>query len=154
MFWAIYHVLTLLGYWATIWTWKKWYFEYTVGGGSPPSDAQIRAKTKLSVFDDGQFSGHLLFKKKNFHFFWTIFFFEKNVFQKKIFWERKNFPKKMKLFFPKKTIWEAKNLFFKKFVFRKKKLSKKNEKNFFQKIINFPFRCRKKFLFSWKVSVR
>ena len=55
-------------------------------------------------------------------------------------------------FFEKKKFFAPKKFFFeKKVFFAKKQLSKKNE-NFFSKKINFPFRCRKKNFFSWKVS--
>ena len=43
------------------------------GGESPDTNAYLRAKLKVSVFENGQFSGHLIFDKKNF-------FSEKKIF--------------------------------------------------------------------------
>ena len=43
------------------------------GGGSPDTNAYLRAKLKVSVFENGQFSGHLIFDKKTF-------FSEKKIF--------------------------------------------------------------------------
>ena len=39
-------------------------FQFTVGGGSPLSNPYFRAKPKLSVFENGQFSGHFFFHQK------------------------------------------------------------------------------------------
>jgi hypothetical protein len=35
-----------------------------VGGGGSATNAYFRAKLKVSVFENGQFSGHLIFYKK------------------------------------------------------------------------------------------
>ena len=67
------------------------------GGGSPDTNAYLRAKLKLSVFENGQFRGHLIFDKKTFFSEKKIFFtpINKNfVFLKKNnvhFFEKKSF---------------------------------------------------------------
>ena len=90
-----------------------------MGGKSPDTNAYLKAKLKVSVFENGQFSGHLIFAKKTFFSEKKIFypdkqelcFFEKNnvhFFEKKsFFWKclcekiEKTFPKKR---FKKKKI--------------------------------------------------
>ena len=98
--------------------------EYRTGGGeSPDINAYLRAKVKVSVFENEQFSGHLIFDKKTFFsekkcFFPPInknfvFLKKKHVpfFEKKCFFlemfVRKCFFKISKTFLPKnkKTIF-------------------------------------------------
>ena len=61
----------------------------------PGSNAHPREKLKVSVFWNGQFSGHLIFDKKFFvslpQLTRTLFFLKKNVFFCKLFFEKKNF---------------------------------------------------------------
>ena len=76
---------------------KKKTFGGTMGGGSLDTNAYLRAKLKLSVFENGQFGGHLIFDKKTFFLEQKLFFtpIVKNfVFLKKIqcsFFEKKCF---------------------------------------------------------------
>ena len=75
----------------------------TVGGGSPDTNTYLRAKVKVSVSENGQFSGHLIFYKKHF------------CGEKKVFTPiNKNFvflKKKMFLFLKKNVFFE---MFFRK----------------------------------------
>ena len=85
------------------------------GGRSPCSKPYFRAKVRVSVFWNGQFSGHLIFYK-------TIFLVEKNNFfggEKKFFYPYKQalcfFEKNYFSFLKKKCFWES---FFRRIVFQ------------------------------------
>ena len=97
------------------------------GGGSPPTNAFFREKQKVSVFENGQFSGHLIFYKKTFlpeEFFSKfpkLFCPQKicqNVFEilsKKISPKNIFFQKKRKMFFFQKNkvlVYRRKKAFF------------------------------------------
>ena len=55
---------------------------FWVPWGSPDNNAYLRAKLKVSVFENGQFSGHLIFDKKTF-------FSEKKFFLPRLFKKKK-----------------------------------------------------------------
>ena len=132
-----------------------------VGGGSPDTNAYLRAKLKVSVFENGQ---TLNFWQKNFFFGETNFFTPIN--KKFVFLKKKHFP-----FFEKKCFfWKCffDNFFFQNF--QNFSAYKKFVKNFFEKTFpkktfffkktNFLFIGVKKFVspkkkfFCQKLSVR
>ena len=73
---------------------------YRVWGGSPGSDCICRAKPKNRIFANEQFSGHLIFYKKN-----IFLFFEKKCFFWKFFFE-KNYKKKFINFLWAENFWK------------------------------------------------
>ena len=119
---------------------KKKHNSYRGEGGSPQSDCIMicRAKPKNRIFANGQFSGHLIFYKKNFFFRRQKFFYSYK--QKLYFFEKKHFSffwKKMffvKICFSKKLKKNIHKLFMgrKRFEILKKNFQKK-EKCFFSK---------------------
>ena len=100
-------------------------------GGSPCSKPYFRAKVKVSVFGNGQFSRHLIFYKKSFFVekktFWhlwtsTLFFWKKSIFlflKKKCFFGKfffeEFFIKISKIFPPTKKLSNFFEIFSKKF---------------------------------------
>ena len=146
----------------------------TGGGGSPDTNAYLRAKLKVSVFENGQFSGHLIFDKKTFFsekkFFYPdkqeLWFFEKkqcSFFWKKIFFLemffRKNFKKILTNFLWAEKFWKFWKQIFEKTFLKKRFFFKKMNIVFFQKNKVLVYRGKnifspKKKFFCQKLSVR
>ena len=146
------------------------------GGGSPDTNAYLRAKLKVSVFENGQFSGHLIFAKKLFfrrkNFFYPdkqelcffekkqcSFFLKKNLFFGNVF--AKNWKKNFDKFFVGRKVLEIlkKHIFEKNISKKKIFFSKKWTLFFFQKKKVLVYRGKKFFspkkkFFCQKLSVR
>ena len=118
------------------------------GGGNPNTNTYLMAKLKVSVFENGQFSGHLIFEKKNFFFRRKQFFYP----NKQELWFKE---KKYIFLFLKKNVFfgnvfskKLKKIFDKFLVGRKvlEILEKKFSKKHFQKNIFF-FQKNKVFVY-------
>ena len=110
---------------------------YRGGGESPRSNHYFKAKPKLSVFENGQFSGHFFldqkFKKKCQMLwgkkFWNFFWHSKKFFFKTLFF-KKQFKKNLENFLRAKSFSKLFFTFFqkkcpeKKFFLSVKKISK------------------------------
>ena len=121
-------------------------------GGSPLSNPYCRAKSKLSVFENGQFNGHFFFLDKTFSkkckmlwgkSFGNFFDTQKNFFSGHFF--KKNFKKNFeKLFALKKFSKFFLNCFSKKVSWKNVFFGNIFSKNFFQNFQNFS--AHKKFV--------
>ena len=136
------------------------------GGGSPDTNAYLRTKMKVSVFENGQFSGHLIFDKKTFFrrkkFFTQInknfVFLKKNnvhLFEKKpFFWKcffENFFFRISKTFLPTKLLSKFFFNFFEKTFPKKRFFFKKMNIVFFQKNKVLVYRGKKIFFSEKKV---
>ena len=140
----------------------------TVEGGSPCSKPYCRAKVKVPVFWNGQFSGHLVFykkvflvEKKTFSSLWTstLFFWKKIIFpflKQKCFFGKlfpKKFQKKFDNFFVGGKILEIliknsskKNFPKKHFFFKKRKIIFFKKTKLVHRVKKFFFSPKKLFL--------